>query len=41
MESGSVLLPIIFFDLVGFVKFAVNYFAMVDVHSGGPGEEGK
>jgi hypothetical protein len=24
-----------------FVKFVVNYVAMLDVHSGGPGEEGK
>ncbi len=34
-------LSIIFFGIVEFVKFVVNQVAMLDVHSGGPGEEGK
>ena len=41
MEIGGVLLSIIFFGLVGFVKFVVNSVDMLDVPSGGPGEEGK
>jgi hypothetical protein len=38
---GGVLLSIIFFGLVGFLKFVVNEVAMLDVHSGGPGEKGQ
>jgi hypothetical protein len=36
-KLGVFCLSIIFFGLVRFVKFV----AMLDVHSGGPGEEGK
>jgi hypothetical protein len=38
MEMGFLGL---LFSLVLFVKFVVNKVVMLDVHSGGPGEEGK
>jgi hypothetical protein len=34
-------LSIIFFGFVKFVKFVVKQVAMLNVHSGGPGEKGK
>ena len=40
-KLGVFCLSIIFFGLVKFVKFVVNSVAMLDVHSGGPGEERK
>jgi hypothetical protein len=38
---GVFCLCIIFLGLVKFVKLVVNLVAKFDVHSGGPGEEGK
>jgi hypothetical protein len=40
MEIG-VFLSFIFFGFVKFVKFVVNQVVMLNVHSGGPSEEGK
>jgi hypothetical protein len=40
-KLGVFCLSIIFFGLLKFVKFVVNQVVMLDVHSGGPSEEGK
>jgi hypothetical protein len=40
MEIGF-FLSIAFFGFVKFVKFVVSQVVMLDVHIGGPGEEGK
>jgi hypothetical protein len=40
-KLGVFCLSIVFVGLVKFVKFVVNLVAMLDVYSGGPGEEGK
>jgi hypothetical protein len=41
VETGGVLFVYYFLWLDTFVKFVVNKVPMLDVHSGGPGEEGK